>query len=183
MRRDWSPPLHNHHHAPPPRSKIPCISAAGPPPSQAQALLHPLLSLVSTAATCVLWQYLLPASAGLLYGNIFTSGALGEVLVVVVQCPGEQISSKSWIGRSSCRPIPTSRSAACGSWGVFGFEVRFYLAVVVKSDEGLVLAFPGGIAFNELGRRYTDSACMNRIALVSEVGVAVGGPDCCLRVH
>ena len=48
-----------------------------------------------------------------------------------------------------------------------------------KIEEGLVGAFPGGFFLIELGRRYADGACMNRIALVSELGVAMeGSPDC-----
>ena len=74
-----------------------------------------------------------------------------------------------------------------GLWIHEGFcelEVRLYLPVAVKSGRGLFWHFRGGIPFNELGRRYADGACMNRIALVSEVGVAVeGAPDCCLRTH
>ena len=57
-----------------------------------------------------------------------------------------QISSTSWIGRSSCRFIPTSRIGDL--WireGFYGFEVRFYLAIVVEGEEGLVVVFPVGL--------------------------------------
>ena len=42
------------------------------------------------------------------------------------------------------------------------------------------MAFPVGFPLSESGRRYAGSACMNRIALVSEVGVVEGAPDYCL---
>ena len=58
-----------------------------------------------------------------------------------------QISSTSWIGRSSCRFIPTSRIDDL--WiheGFCGFEVRFYLATAVEGEEGLVVVFPVGLS-------------------------------------
>ena len=105
---------------------------------------------------------------------------------MVVWCLGTQIVSKSWISLSSCRSIPTSRIGDLGIYERFcGFGAGFcYLAVVVRSEEGLVVAFPVGFPLSELGRRYSGGACMNRIALVSEVEVAVeGAPDYCLRAR
>ena len=58
-----------------------------------------------------------------------------------------QILSTSWIGRSSYRSIPTRRMGDL--WiheGFCGFGVRFYLAVVVEGEEGLVVVFPVGLS-------------------------------------
>ena len=113
---------------------------------QVRALLHPLLSLSSAAASRLPWRYLLPASAALLYASIFAGGYTEESLLAVPGL-GVQISSTSWIDGSSCRFIPTSRIGDLWTHeGFYGFEVRFYLAVVVEGEEGLVVVFPVGLS-------------------------------------
>jgi phosphatidylinositol glycan class H protein len=75
---------------------------------------------------------------------IFVGGYTEESLLVV-RGLGVQISTTSWSGGRSSRFIPTSR--VCDLWiheGFRGFEVKFYLAVVVEEEEGLVVVFPVG---------------------------------------
>jgi len=64
----------------------------------------------------------------------------------VIRDLGVQISTTTWGGRRS-RFIPTS--AVRDLWiheGFCGFEVRFYLAVVVEGEEGVVVVFPVSVA-------------------------------------
>ena len=83
----------------------------------------------------------------MLYASIFAGGYTEESLLVV-RGLGVQISSTSWIGRRSCRFVPTSPIGDLWTHeGFCGFEVRFYLAVVVEGEEGLVVVFPVGFPF------------------------------------
>ena len=78
--------------------------------------------------------------------SIFAGGYTEESLLAARRL-GVQISLTSWIGRSSCRFIPTSRIGDL--WiheGFCGFEVRFYLAAAVEGEEGLVVVFPVGLS-------------------------------------
>ncbi|RPA91046.1 hypothetical protein L873DRAFT_351768 [Choiromyces venosus 120613-1] len=106
------------------------------------ACLHPLLQYISAAlASRIPWRYLLPSVLAALYIAIFTPGYTEESLLVIRDL-GVQISTTTWGGRRS-RFIPTS--AVRDLWiheGFCGFEVRFYLAVVVEGEEGVVVVFP-----------------------------------------
>lgn len=106
------------------------------------AYVHPLLQYISTAlAARIPWQYLLPSAIAGLYIAIFIPGCTEESLLVIRDL-GVQISTTTWGGRRS-RFIPTS--AVRDLWiheGFCGFEVRFYLAVVVEGEEGVVVVFP-----------------------------------------
>lgn len=63
---------------------------------------------------------------------------------MVIRDLGVQISTTTgWWGGRRSRFIPTSRVGDL--WiheGFCGFEVRFYLAVVVEGEEDLVVVFP-----------------------------------------
>ena len=92
---------------------------------QVRGQIRPTLSLPSTTTARLSWRYLLPASAILLYASIF-AGWYTEESLLVVRGLGVQILSTSWIGRRSCRTIPTScigglwiHEGCCGSR--FGF--------------------------------------------------------------
>lgn len=106
------------------------------------AYVHPLLQYISTAlAARIPWRYLLPSAIAGLYIAIFIPGCTEESLLVIRDL-GVQISTTTWGGRRS-RFIPTS--AVRDLWiheGFCGFEVRFYLAVVVEGEEGVVVVFP-----------------------------------------
>lgn len=117
-----------------------------PPPysSSIHPLIHPILATFSPFSTSLQWRHLLPASAVLLYVLLFIGGYTEESLVVIRDL-GVQITTKTgWSTRS--RFIPTERVS--DMWiceGFRGFEVRFYLAVVVEGEEGLVVVFPVGL--------------------------------------
>lgn len=116
----------------------------GPPfPQAVPLLLHPMLERLSCFAEGVHWQTLLPASLVTLYLVFFTGGYTEESLVVIRDL-GVQISTRTgWWGGRKSRFIPTS--CVGDLWiheGFRGFEVRFYLAVVVEGEEGLVVVFP-----------------------------------------
>lgn len=116
-----------------------------PPPFPASIppAFHQLLSYLSTLATPLSWQTLLPVSIAIFYVSFFTGGYTEESLVVIRDL-GVQISTTTgWWGGRRSRFIPTSR--VVDLWiheGFRGFEVRFYLAVVVEGEEGLVVVFP-----------------------------------------
>ncbi|PWW71771.1 hypothetical protein C7212DRAFT_287314 [Tuber magnatum] len=117
-------------------------------PSQAFTLsthvhtyIHPLLQYISALATRISWRCLLPCVIASLYIAIFAPGYTEESLLVIRDL-GVQISTTTWGGRRS-RFIPTS--AVRDLWiheGFCGFGVRFYLAVVVEGEEGVVVVFP-----------------------------------------
>ncbi|CUS15679.1 unnamed protein product [Tuber aestivum] len=105
------------------------------------AYIHLLLQSISVLSTRIPWQYLLPGAAAALYIAVFAPGYTEESLLVIRDL-GVQISTTTWGGRRS-RFIPTN--AVRDLWiheGFCGFEVRFYLAVVVEGEEGVVVVFP-----------------------------------------
>lgn len=119
----------------------------GPPfPQAVPPLFHPMLERLSRFAEVVHWQTMLPASLITLYLVFFTGGYTEESLVVIRDL-GVQISTRTgWWGGRRSRFIPTS--CVGDLWiheGFRGFEVRFYLAVVVEGEEGLVVVFPVGL--------------------------------------
>lgn len=107
-----------------------------------------MLGRLSCFAEGVHWQTLLPASLVTLYLVFFTGGYTEESLVVIRDL-GVQISTRTgWWGGRRSRFIPTS--CVGDLWiheGFRGFEVRFYLAVVVEGEEGLVVVFPVSLFF------------------------------------
>lgn len=116
----------------------------GPPFHQVvPPLFHPVLEWLSRLAIGLRWQHLLPVSLATLYMVFFTGGYTEESLVVIRDL-GVQISTTTgWWGSRRSRFIPTSRVGDL--WiheGFCGFEVRFYLAVVVEGEEDLVVVFP-----------------------------------------
>lgn len=89
------------------------------------------------------WRWLIPSSAVILWA-IFRRGYTEESLLVI-RGLGVQTSTSSptYLSTSSTRFIPTNVIQDIFIHEAFkGFEVKFYLAIVVEGEEDVVVVFP-----------------------------------------
>lgn len=114
----------------------------------ASAFLPQRLSHFSTtAATYIPWIYLVPASLAI--GSlVFRKGYTTESLLVI-RGLGVQTttSSATYLSTATTRFIPTNMIQDIFIHEAFkGFEVRFYLAIVVEGEHDVVVVFPVSFA-------------------------------------
>lgn len=89
------------------------------------------------------WRWILPVSLAILW-FVFRRGYTEESLLVI-RGLGVQTSTSSptYLSTSSTRFIPTSMIQDIFIHEAFkGFEVKFYLAIVVEREEDVVVVFP-----------------------------------------
>lgn len=110
-----------------------------------EALFHPHSPgrLAHFIASVTPWKWILPASFTILW-LVFRKGYTEESLLVI-RGLGVQTSTSSttYLSTSSTRFIPTSMIQDIFIHEAFkGFEVKFYLAIVVEGEEDAVVIFP-----------------------------------------
>ncbi|KAG5301630.1 phosphatidylinositol N-acetylglucosaminyltransferase [Histoplasma ohiense] len=89
------------------------------------------------------WQFTCPVSAVLVY-IIFRRGYTEESLLVI-RGLGVQTSTSSatYLSKASTRFIPTTQIQDIVIHEAFkGFEVKFYLAIIVEGESNVVVVFP-----------------------------------------
>lgn len=110
----------------------------------ASTLLPPaLMELATTFASRVSWLYLAPISLAI-FSVIFRKGYTTESLLVI-RGMGVQTttSSPTYLSTATTRFIPTNMIQDIFVYEAFkGFEVRFYLAIVVEGEHDVVVVFP-----------------------------------------
>jgi phosphatidylinositol glycan class H protein len=110
----------------------------------ASTFLPPSLTEVSTTtASRIPWLYLAPISL-VLFSAIFKKGYTTESLLVI-RGMGVQTttSSPTYLSTATTRFIPTNMIQDIFVYEAFkGFEVRFYLAIVVEGEHDVVVVFP-----------------------------------------
>ncbi|KAI4816107.1 hypothetical protein E4T44_10636, partial [Aureobasidium sp. EXF-8845] len=110
----------------------------------ASTFLPPALTEVSTTtASRIPWLYLAPISL-VLFSLIFKKGYTTESLLVI-RGMGVQTttSSPTYLSTATTRFIPTNMIQDIFVYEAFkGFEVRFYLAIVVEGEHDVVVVFP-----------------------------------------
>jgi phosphatidylinositol glycan class H protein len=110
----------------------------------ASTFLPPSLTEVcTTTASRIPWLYLAPVSL-ILFSVIFKKGYTTESLLVI-RGMGVQTttSSPTYLSTATTRFIPTNMIQDIFVYEAFkGFEVRFYLAIVVEGEHDVVVVFP-----------------------------------------
>ncbi|KAK3637676.1 hypothetical protein LTR56_013508 [Elasticomyces elasticus] len=103
----------------------------------------PVGSLVSSITHSFPWYYRAIAIAGIAW--LVCTKSHTEESLLVIRGLGVQTStsSPSYLWTSSTRFIPTSSIQDIFIYEAFkGFEVRYYLSIVVEDEEGVVVVFP-----------------------------------------
>lgn len=110
----------------------------------ASTFLPPALTeLATTSASRIPWLYLAPISLAI-FSVIFRKGYTTESLLVI-RGMGVQTttSSPTYLSTATTRFIPTNMIQDIFVYEAFkGFEVRFYLAIVVEGEHDVVVVFP-----------------------------------------
>jgi len=109
------------------------------PPSQQL----PIPSLLTTLASSSPWHYFLPLCLAI--GILVLRKGYTKESLLVIRGLGVQTStsSRSYLSTASTRFIPTSVIQDIFIHEAFkGFEVKFYLAIVVEGEEDVVVVFP-----------------------------------------
>ncbi|KAH0350541.1 hypothetical protein KCU83_g4829, partial [Aureobasidium melanogenum] len=110
----------------------------------ASTFLPPALTeLATTSASRISWLYLAPISLAI-FSVIFRKGYTTESLLVI-RGMGVQTttSSPTYLSTATTRFIPTNMIQDIFVYEAFkGFEVRFYLAIVVEGEHDVVVVFP-----------------------------------------
>jgi len=107
-------------------------------------------------ASTTSWRWILPSCLAILW-VVFRRGYTEESLLVI-RGLGVQTSTSSatYLSTSATRFIPTSMIQDIFIHEAFkGFEVRFYLAIVVEGEEDVVVVFPVGLTTSD----DTESVC------------------------
>lgn len=102
-----------------------------------------LTEVFNTAASRIPWLYLAPISLAI-FSLIFKKGYTTESLLVI-RGMGVQTttSSPTYLSTATTRFIPTNMIQDIFVYEAFkGFEVRFYLAIVVEGEHDVVVVFP-----------------------------------------
>lgn len=110
----------------------------------ASTFLPPALTeLSNTAASRILWLHLAPISL-VIFSLVLKKGYTTESLLVI-RGMGVQTttSSPTYLSTATTRFIPTNMIQDIFVYEAFkGFEVRFYLAIVVEGEHDVVVVFP-----------------------------------------
>lgn len=96
------------------------------------------------------WQFVLPICAAVAW--VITRRGYTEESLLVIRGLGVQTStsSPSYLSAASTRFIPTNMIQDIFIYEAFkGFEVKFYLAIVVEREQDVVVVFPVG-AYHDL---------------------------------
>lgn len=106
-----------------------------------------------TAASYLAWVYLIPATLAI-SSIIFKKGYTTESLLVI-RGLGVQTttSSPTYLSTATTRFIPTNMIQDIFIHEAFkGFEVRFYLSIVVEGEHDVVVVFPVSLYFTNQSR-------------------------------
>lgn len=125
---------------------------------------NPAGRLAYLIASTTPWKWLLLPSLAILW-FVFRRGYTEESLLVI-RGLGVQTSTSSptYLSTSSARFIPTSMIQDIFIYEAFkGFEVRFYLAIVIEGEEDVVVVFP--VCFDHVLEWF--GGCANRGGLES----------------
>ncbi|KAF1931225.1 uncharacterized protein M421DRAFT_2741 [Didymella exigua CBS 183.55] len=115
-----------------------------PPEALLRVLGDPQTARLLSAVGAVGWPYFAPAAA--VVGFLVLRRAYTEESLMLLRGLGVQTSSSAAtvLQSPSRRFIPTSAIQDIVIHEAFrGFEVRFYLAIVVRGEEDVVVVFPG----------------------------------------
>jgi len=139
----------------------------------ASTFLPPALTEISTTtASRIPWLYLAPISL-VIYSLILKKGYTTESLLVI-RGMGVQTttSSPTYLSTATTRFIPTNMIQDIFVYEAFkGFEVKFYLAIVVEDEHDVVVVFPASpfstlyihVHANRCGRAYfREDGCWKR---------------------
>ncbi|KAF2110842.1 GPI-GlcNAc transferase complex, PIG-H component-domain-containing protein [Lophiotrema nucula] len=97
---------------------------------------------VQKAVESIQWMYLAPAALAILY-KVIQRGYIESLLALSSLGLQTRTSSPTYLSTSTTRFIPTTAIQDIFIYEAFkGFEVRFYLAIVVKGEEDVVVVFP-----------------------------------------
>ena len=102
-----------------------------------------LTEISNASALCISWMYLAPIALTI-FSLIFRKGYTTESLLVI-RGMGVQTttSSPTYLSTATTRFIPTNMIQDIFIHEAFkGFEVRFYLAIVVEGEHDVVVVFP-----------------------------------------
>lgn len=102
-----------------------------------------LIEISNASASCISWMYLAPITLTI-FSLIFRKGYTTESLLVI-RGMGVQTttSSPTYLSTATTRFIPTNMIQDIFIHEAFkGFEVRFYLAIVVEGEHDVVVVFP-----------------------------------------